>query len=232
MHKILNPVVHVLSRTERQRSTDGHWFWRGPLDKCGKGQINITAMPRQPVRPQHLLWSAMNGPIPPDRWLFKLCDAAGCVRPSHHACLTPVEISALMCAENRQTSTLHDGRVTEGQVRDVMSRYAAGEQLTDLAREIGLARHTVYGWIEGRTLSCHVAPDLIPACEQRRRLHASGRSDDGMYVTPVEAARRLGVTRQRVCQLVKAGKLQRVAKDKRVVLYTTDVEQRARSARG
>ena len=69
---------------------DGCWQWRGKVHKSGYGTISPRP-PEYSYIAARAVWETYVGPIPPRRWLLRVCDNSLCVAPDHRRIATASE---------------------------------------------------------------------------------------------------------------------------------------------
>jgi hypothetical protein len=128
---------------------DGCWFWLGNLDKDGYGKFQRAKLPGQKqghVRSHRWAWEQVNGPVQPEQYLLHSCDMPACVRPDHLRIGTQAENVAECHAKQRHSRS----RLTPDRVREVRSRFAAGERQADIAKSLGVRFSVVASVVHGR----------------------------------------------------------------------------------
>jgi hypothetical protein len=146
--------------------TDGCWTWTAARCADGYGQIYVS--PDRMVSAHRFSWEIANGPIPDGLWVLHACDNPPCVRPDHMFLGTNADNMRDMVSKGRQWaqarpeavvrgSRIPWAKLTEAQVVDIRSRYAAGgTTYARLAAEYGVAESAV-GLVVTRRTWTHVA---------------------------------------------------------------------------
>jgi endogenous inhibitor of DNA gyrase (YacG/DUF329 family) len=166
------PLSEVFWEKVDKSGPNGCWLWVSYRTRQGYGQL-LHAGVKHPAH--RVAWILTCGEIPNDLLVCHHCDNPPCVNPAHLFLGTPAENSADMAekgraaAGERHCSRLHpekvprgskagSSRLVEDQVLDIRRRHTAGETITALAAEFGVARTTV-GWIVNGKTWRHLIPD-------------------------------------------------------------------------
>jgi hypothetical protein len=141
--------------------------WPGARTKAGYGRKSVTIDGKRKVRVAHRwVWEQANGPIPPGKILMHSCDNPPCIELRHLTLATQAKNIEDMIAKGRQRSAPGErnarAKLTEGDVRVIRQRRAAGEVLRTIAADYGITMASVCS-IARRQTWTHVA-DLKAAC--------------------------------------------------------------------
>ncbi len=116
------------------------WTWTGSKDQFGRGYFLYEGKVRRAPR---VAWALHHGvPFPDDRDACHTCDNPTCVNPFHIWPGTAHENLQDAGGKGRLVHTL-----TPEMVREMRTRYAAGERLNAIARTFGVAPGTARGAI-------------------------------------------------------------------------------------
>lgn len=151
----------------RKSGGDECWTWTGRLNESGYGTLDIEG---RAERAHRLSWILSEGPIPENICVLHHCDNRACVRPDHLFLGTRGDNARDMASKGRQSVQMHPerrpicplelkprgeghgmSRLTDDQVLDIRARRAAGEMLSDLAAEYGVAKTTICAITTGTT---------------------------------------------------------------------------------
>lgn len=106
------------------------WPWKASKNKDGYGWIRRG---RRMELAHRMSWEINFGPIPDGQYVLHKCDNPACVRPSHLFLGDQITNMADMVAKGRcgkrggrRGEESHVAKVTEKQVLEIRSRYAAG----------------------------------------------------------------------------------------------------------
>jgi hypothetical protein len=118
------------------------WLWTGVVDRDGYG---IYRMRGHQSRAHRFSWVFANGAIPPGLWVLHKCDNPSCVRPDHLFLGTHRDNMDDMIAKGRTRmgEGMTHAKLTGRDVRDIRSRYAAGETQESIARAFNIDRSNV-----------------------------------------------------------------------------------------
>jgi hypothetical protein len=131
------------------------WVWTGTKAK-GYGRIG-NGDPDNPRQLCHRLsWEIHNGPIPDGLLVCHSCDNPPCVNPAHFFLGTNADNAADRATKGRNAKgnqrpellvrgeQHRNAKLTEAQVREMITRYNSGECRVDLARFYGISRNHLW----------------------------------------------------------------------------------------
>jgi hypothetical protein len=132
------------------------WIWQGTINNAsGYGQISAGGRGRTKLyRAHRLSYELCHGPIFADVNVLHRCDVRACVHPEHLFVGTQADNMTDMIEKGRQAlGELHGKSILTAElVREGRRRILAGEvTASQYAREIGVGRHAVTGFMDGET---------------------------------------------------------------------------------
>ena len=149
----------------------GCWLWTGKPNADGYGSIRTGPTGAPSVHASKASWIVNVGPVPEGQWVLHKCDNPPCVRPSHLFLGSRQDNVDDMVRKGRSATgdrspvKLHPEsyrgerhsrlKLTEIQVLEIRRRRGAGEFVTALAREFGVA-HTAIVKIAKRQVWKHI----------------------------------------------------------------------------
>ena len=168
MSKTKTPIeVRFWSRVQK---TDDCWLWTGFRMKNGYGTIGSGHGANK--RTVHRLsYELANGPIPDGLLVCHKCDVRNCVRPDHLFLGTHADNMADASAKGRTNRSGMPGskngraKLTEDDVRNIMSKLNSGVSCTDLARYHKVSKYTISHIACGHTWT-HVTGFSRPTCSK------------------------------------------------------------------
>lgn len=153
------PALNLKSKTPEQRfwgkvdrrSPSDCWPWRGATDTFGHGQFFVS--PERGKVPAHVyaIELTTGEPCPEGKEGFHHCDNPPCCNPTHIYYGTRQQNVADMHSRGRAQvgSQRTNARLTEANVLLMRQRFAAGEQLKDLAAVFGIGEGHVSKIVNG-----------------------------------------------------------------------------------
>lgn len=122
------------------------WLWTASLTRGGYGQFPLR---KGVIRRAHrIAWQLINGDVPEGMWVLHRCDTPACVRPVHLFLGTPKDNTADKIAKGRsnhpQGSARPAAKLSEADVAAIRAARAQGVSGTDLGRQYGVHRTTIY----------------------------------------------------------------------------------------
>lgn len=138
------PEDYLAQRTQKSRALFGCWYFTGPLDRDGYGQVHHSRVSKElsVTRAHQMAWVSVNGPIPKGLVVCHSCDNPTCVNPSHLFLGT--------VADNNEDKRLK-GRQKSGSKPTLDYAYIVSQHMkkssTELAKELGCSFAQVcYVW--------------------------------------------------------------------------------------
>ena len=144
-----DPVARFWSKVEK---SDGCWLWLGAREREGYGRFFLPG--RGLLRAPRYAYELAHGPIPPGYFVCHRCDNPPCVNPDHLFLDLPAGNAADCSRKGRtnQGEARYSAKLTEVQVQEIRTRYAAGGVTTvALGREYGVTHQTIGQALNGRT---------------------------------------------------------------------------------
>lgn len=143
---------------------DSCWIWRG-IWSNHYGHIKLNG---KDVAAHRLSYELTNGPIPEGMFVCHTCDNRSCVRPDHLFLGTPRDNIQDASRKGRLPTgersyarlrpelvkrgiTHYKARLTEGDVRHIRDRYAAGASQKALARTYRVTQANISAIVQGKT---------------------------------------------------------------------------------
>ena len=130
------------------------WIWQGHKLSTGYGSTRFQG---KRYNTHRLSWILHYGPIPDDLWVLHKCDNPSCVNPAHLFLGTPKDNTQDMVNKGRRGSggfykghpfaqgeAHHSATVNEAIVHDIRERFAQGQRVNAIAKEIGVSYATVW----------------------------------------------------------------------------------------
>lgn len=147
--------ARFMSKVDTSAGPGECWPWTGGYRGGGYGQFNL---PRpeggyQPMTASRAMYLHLHGPLEPGLVVRHTCDNPPCVNPSHLIAGTRSDNARDMVERERQSrGEDHPKRVlTENMVRELRTRAQAGENISAMAREMGVSISAAMGAVKGRT---------------------------------------------------------------------------------
>lgn len=150
------------------------WIWTAGKSKAGYGQIGYGR--RLVLYAHRVSFELHNGPITGKSVIRHSCDTPACVNPGHLLIGTQRDNVTDMIVRKRHNP---HPRLTELQVRDIVSRYLAGDLTPDLAAHFGVDTNEIGRIIRGVRWGHIWTSDEIA---QRRELISQRRNYDGWRI--------------------------------------------------
>ena len=159
-------VARFWSRVDQAGGPLACWPWTGPTFGTGYGQSPGVPNPKVPTTAHRLAWIFTHGDpgtyVHPrsggvlTRRVLHRCPGGPnplCCNPAHLAVGTDQDNADDRERDGNQArgERMGSAKLTETAVRSARARYAAGESITDLAGDIGVARSTLRYALEGKT---------------------------------------------------------------------------------
>ena len=117
-------------------------MWLGGVNASGVAQIGTTGRTTTAAR---ALWEAHRGPIPPGRWVCRICDCKRCVAPAHHELRTPKEHRATV------GRVRGNARLERSDVEIIKAQLTEGEKQASIAARHRVAVSTISAIARGVT---------------------------------------------------------------------------------
>ncbi len=160
-----DPVTAFWSQVEK--TVGGCWLWTGSKWNTGYGRFKRDG---QVIGAHRMAFRLAKGPIAPTLVVMHSCDVKLCCNPAHLSLGTHTENIADRDAKGRQASGKRHGsrtkpeRMPRGEmagaskltaefVVELRQRVAAGETVTQIARDFGLSKSTTARAANGATWS-------------------------------------------------------------------------------
>lgn len=140
-----------LTEVALNHTGDDCLLWPFSLRPNGYGQVRSGGTTQIASR---VVCEAVNGPPPsPDHQAAHSCGVRACCNPSHLRWATRLENMADMAGHGMLARGERNGSatLTEGDVRVVRQRLAAGDMQKSIAESFGVGRHTINAIATGRT---------------------------------------------------------------------------------
>ena len=130
------------------------WLWKG----CQTKGYGVVARSGRQTYAHRYAHEITHGPIPKGSYVCHRCDQPLCCRPEHLFLGSQTDNMRDAAAKGRVARGERNGqaKLTEDAVREIRARRAAGEKLTDLARQYGVVFGIVSA-IAHRRIWRHVA---------------------------------------------------------------------------
>jgi len=145
--------------------TETCWLWVGARDKDGYGRFWWNGRTGRAAR---FIFEWEYGPLPHGKVPCHNCDTPRCIRPTHLFAGTHGENIRDAVIKGRWPQGQHtrkargskngNGKLTEGQVRDIRARYQRGQapspspvSLRGLATEYGVSKYAIWSILKGFT---------------------------------------------------------------------------------
>lgn len=132
-------------KVQRVDGLDKCWEWLGNRDKANYGTMMVDGKNWRSNRLAVRRWHSE--PLVGELYVLHRCDNPPCINPDHLYQGTKQQNSQDM-ARRRRGNTV---RLTEDAVIDSRMRAAAGERVTDLAKEYGVSKTAMAYAVSGKT---------------------------------------------------------------------------------
>lgn len=148
MNYIDIPLKRFWAKVER-RSNDECWEWTAAKKPSGYGHLKIQG---RTERAHRISWTLHLGPIPGGMLVLHTCDTPSCVNPRHLYLGKDKENVRDMHGRGRNPKQFPGrGRMTEADVAAARSRYAAGDPISHIAKDLGMSCTAIRECVTGRT---------------------------------------------------------------------------------
>lgn len=129
----------------RVKKGPGCWEWTGA--KTGHAGYGVIRANSKRMGAHRFSYQLAHGPIPPGYQVCHSCDNPGCVNPMHLWTGTNADNVADRDAKGRRVIVSGEraskAKLTEGQVKEIRRRIAAGQPLRYIAADYGVHHTTV-----------------------------------------------------------------------------------------
>lgn len=128
-----------------KRGVDQCWLWTGHVVEQGYGVIHRHGSKTSLIRSHRAAWELTYGPIPAGMLVCHKCDVRRCCNPRHLFLGTHKDNTQDMMTKGRGPTGEKQGRskLTWDQVSTIRQRIAAGEQQTQIAKELGVSKAAI-----------------------------------------------------------------------------------------
>lgn len=136
--------------SDRSGGPDSCWLWLKASSPFGYGVIYDGTRNRMAHR---MAWEIAHGPIPTGLLVCHVCDTPACINPSHLFVGTQGDNINDMFRKGRGVvgERNFNTKLTGDEVRQIRSRYAAGESQRSLGRAFRVANTTIKAVVDGKT---------------------------------------------------------------------------------
>ena len=146
----VDPVIRFWAKVDKSGGPDACWPWMGSRNpKTGYGRCHWNGRQQGTHR---IAEELTRGPLPPKMQALHTCDNRPCCNPAHLFRGTNAENTADRNAKGRQAKgqAVGTARISDDTALAIKRRLAAGEGVTRLAREYGVAQSAVSSIRSGR----------------------------------------------------------------------------------
>lgn len=135
--------VYIMDRVH-QVPWSGCWLWDQSFSDNGYGQMLRHPEGRR-FYVHRLSYEAFVGPIPDGMQVCHKCDVRPCCNPDHFFIGTCADNLRDMRRKDRHNRGERNGhaKLTEGDVREILRRLAAGERQQPIATDFGVSRGAI-----------------------------------------------------------------------------------------
>ena len=149
MSKAKTIAERVAANTDR-RGPEECWPWKLKPASFGYGRLQVDGRSRTA---HSVVYELAAGAVPPGMVIRHLCHNPICVNPGHLTTGTQRENIGDSVAADRHCRGSRNGMalLTEGCVRVIRARLAAGHRGTAIASDFGVGKHVVSSIARGRT---------------------------------------------------------------------------------
>lgn len=127
-----------LLRYVHPEAISGCWLWHGTVVNGGYGHVSVAG---KKTLAHRAMYEATREPIPEGMLVRHRCDVPACVNPDHLVLGSQADNMRDARARGRLRSSAT--KLTEASVREIRSRYAAGESQRALARAFGITKQGI-----------------------------------------------------------------------------------------
>lgn len=147
----MNREALFWAKVDKQSSEKGCWIWTASKYKWGYGIFAIGNGRNEGAH--RVSYAISKGPIPSDKYVCHSCDNPACVNPEHLFLGTSKENHQDSMRKGRHAFGERFGRskLTEGQVKKIISDYASGVSRKELSTRYGVSHVQIWYITKGRS---------------------------------------------------------------------------------